>query len=300
MRSIRRSTAASFIDVRSHQATSRTPPPRSTELDADTSYQVRVRATNSRSDDGPWSLSSEGSTNKEGQRPAHASPKVNPASCANHVGDMRRQGWSSAAPVSATDTDNVLPLTYRLHGPDADSFDLQRVDPGRYGRREAWSTTHETNPTLNVTVTVSDRQGGSDARAVTITVNERARGAVGAGPPDRSRDAGINSRSLDVTWSEPENMGAGHLQLRRAVSQETAAMTSSEPLRRLPRDHQGNYCCLTDTEGTSGSDESPDARRFLRGVRAGPERRNPQRLVGGRYGEDEHRATASRTFDDRA
>ena len=37
-------------------------------------------------------------------------------------------GLVVGSPVSATDTDNVLPLTYRLQGPDADSFDLQRVD----------------------------------------------------------------------------------------------------------------------------------------------------------------------------
>ena len=38
---------------------------------------------------------------------------------------MRRRGWSSASPVVASDDDNVLPLAYQLHGPDAGSFDLQ-------------------------------------------------------------------------------------------------------------------------------------------------------------------------------
>ena len=42
-----------------------------TGLDADTSYQVRVRATNgeARLGTGPWSLVGTGSTNKEGQQP---------------------------------------------------------------------------------------------------------------------------------------------------------------------------------------------------------------------------------------
>ena len=44
------------------------------------------------------------------------------------------------------------------------------------------------SPRSNVTVTVFDGQGGSDARAVTITVTDVDRGAVDARPPYRSGD----------------------------------------------------------------------------------------------------------------
>ena len=114
-------------------------------------------------------------------------------------------GLVVGAPVSATDTDNVLPLTYRLHGPDADSFDLQ-ASSGQIRTKRGVVYDAETNPTLNVTVTVSDRQGGSDARAVTITVVNVPEAPSAPARPTVHATPG-SSRSLDVTWSEPENMG---------------------------------------------------------------------------------------------
>ena len=64
----------------------------------------------------------------------------------------------------------------------------------------------ETKPTLNVTMTVSDRQGGSDATAVTITSRTcpRRRRRPPARRFARRRES---SRSLDVSWTEPDNTG---------------------------------------------------------------------------------------------
>ena len=172
-----------------------------TDLEADTSYQVRVRATNS-AGDGPWSLSSVGSTNKEDNGlPTFA--ETDPVT--RTMLENAEPGLVVGAPVSATDTDNVLPLTYRLHGPDANSFDLQ-ASTGQIRTKRGVVYDAETNPTLNVTVTVSDGQGGSDARAVAITVvNVPEAPSAPARPTVRATSG--SSRSLDVTWSEPDNMG---------------------------------------------------------------------------------------------
>ena len=51
-----------------------------------------------------------------------------------------------------------------------------------------------------------DGQGGSDARAVTIAVNDVAE-APARRAPYRSGDGEQSSRSLDVSWTEPENTG---------------------------------------------------------------------------------------------
>ncbi len=114
-------------------------------------------------------------------------------------------GLVVGSPVSATDDDNVLPLAYRLHGPDADSFDLQ-ASTGQIRTKRGVVYDHETKPTLNVTMTVSDGQGGTDATAVTISVTD-----VPEAPskPDRPtvRATQGNSRGLDVSWKEPANTG---------------------------------------------------------------------------------------------
>ena len=170
------------------------------DLDADTSYQVRVRAMNS-AGNGPWSLSSVGSTNKKD----NALPSFNEASVGRAMLETAEAGLVVGSPVSATDTDNVLPLTYRLQGPDADLFDF-RASSGQILTKRGVTYDHERKPTLNVTVTVFDGQGGSDARAVAITVNDVAEAPATPARPT-VRATANNSRSLEVSWTEPENMG---------------------------------------------------------------------------------------------
>ena len=64
----------------------------------------------------------------------------------------------------------------------------------------------ETKPTLNVTMTVSDRQGGSDAKAVTIDVTDVPEAPSTPDRPTVRATQGL-SRSLDVSWKEPDNTG---------------------------------------------------------------------------------------------
>ena len=194
----KKSTDATFTDDDHNGMTTSTT---IADLEADTSYQVRVQATDG-ADTGPWSLSGVGSTNKKDNAlPAFGAPSVT-----RNVLENSDAGLVVGFKVSATDDDHVLPLAYELHGPDANSFDLQ-ASTGQIRTKRGVVYDFETKPTLNVTMTVSDRQGGSDATAVTINVTNvpeapstPARPTVRATPGD--------SRSLDVSWTAPDNTGA--------------------------------------------------------------------------------------------
>ena len=171
-----------------------------TGLEDDTSYQVRVRAKNG-ADTGPWSPSSVGSTNKEDNTlPTFGAPTVT-----RNVLENSDPGLVVGFRVSATDDDHVLSLIYELRGPDASSFDLQ-ASTGQIRTKRGVVYDFETKPTLNVTMTVSDRQGGSDAIAVTINVTNVPEAPSTPDRPTVRATQGL-SRSLDVSWKEPDNTG---------------------------------------------------------------------------------------------
>ena len=191
------STAVSFTD-NSHAGTNTTDT--ITGLKVDTSYQVRVRAANS-AGNGPWSLSGVGSTNKKD----NSLPTFGDASVTRNVLENSDPGLVVGSKVSATDDDHELPLSYQLHGPDADSFDLQS-STGQIRTKRGVVYDFETKRTLNVTMTVSDRQGGSDATAVMINVtNVPEAPSTPARPTVRATPG--SSRSLDVSWTAPDNTG---------------------------------------------------------------------------------------------
>ena len=172
-----------------------------TGLEVDTSYEVRVRATNNTKGDGPWSPSSVGSTNKKD----NALPTFGGGSVTRNVLENADPGLDVGFRVSATDDDNVLPLTYRLHGPDANSFDLQ-ASTGQIRTKRGVVYDFEEKPILNVTVTVSDGQGGTDATAVTVSVTDVPEQPAKPARPTVRATLG-SSRSLDVNWKEPDNTG---------------------------------------------------------------------------------------------
>ena len=173
----------------------------------------------------------------------------------------------------------MLPLTYRLHGPDADSFDLHTTiradtDEERRGLRL------RDEAQLFVTVTVSDGQGGSDATAVTINVtNVPEAPSTPARPTVRATPG--SSRSLDVTWSEPDNMGP-------AITGYDVRYREGNSGAFRTIEHEGTGTTATiapaDDISTSTDDERLTPRRLLRGVRAGRERRNRQPVVGCGHG----------------
>ena len=193
----KKTTEVSFTD-NSHTGTTTTDT--ITDLDDDTSYHVRVRATNSEGK-GPWSLSGVGATNKEdNDLPAFGDPRV-----ARNLLENSDPGLVVGGPVSATDDDHELPLIYHIHGPDANSFDLQS-STGQIRTKRGVVYDFETKPTLNVTMTVSDRQGGSDATAVTISVTDVPEAPSKPARPTVRATPG-SSRSLEVSWTAPDNTG---------------------------------------------------------------------------------------------
>ena len=184
-----------------------------TGLDPDTSYDVRVRATNS-DGDGLWSLVGTGSTNKEG----NSAPSFgeDDSMVERDVDENTPAGENVDSPVTATDGDTTT-LTYGLEGPHADLFSFDT----RSGQiRTKASLNHEdarcgyvdeaspsTECIFRVTVTVVDRAGGSDATRVHIEVDDRNEPPSAPTRPT-VRATEKSSTSLDVSWNAPENEGS--------------------------------------------------------------------------------------------
>ena len=197
-----------------------------TGLKADTSYQVRVRAKSneSRNSKGeeiaPWSLVGTGSTNKSG----NGEPSFDERGDGN--GELLTRSVDENEPAGE-DVDHEVranahvddnTLIYELGGPDADLFTID----GNGQIKQRASLNHEdprcydaTNPSdtkcyYYVTVAVFDGAGGSDARGVTIEVDDRSEAPDAPARPTVQptvRGTQKDSRSLDVSWSEPNNPG---------------------------------------------------------------------------------------------
>ena len=182
-----------------------------TGLEADTSYDVRVQATN-RDGAGLWSLVGTGSTNKEGNSP----PSFNETDSLVEldVHENTPAGENIDSPVTATDGDTTT-LTYEFDGPHADlfSFDTRSAqirtkaplnhEDARCGYVDG---ANQTQCIYRVTVIVTDGAGGSDATRVNIKVEDKDEPASAPARPT-VRATEKSSTSLDVSWDEPTNMG---------------------------------------------------------------------------------------------
>ena len=132
-------------------------------------------------------------------RAANQVPAFPPDSAERSVPEKTVAGVAIGLPVGATDADDD-PLTYTLSGDDAPSFKLNTVS-GQISTSAALD--FETKSTYQLTVSVTDGQGGSDSVAVTIqvtNVNE---------PPDRmDRPTATGGfERITVTWVPPSNPG---------------------------------------------------------------------------------------------
>ena len=220
----KKTTDTSFTDGSSVSGTTLTTT--IADLQADTSYQVRVRAKSSESLDSdskeiaPWSLVGTGSTNKAG----NGEPSIDedgdetPNDFLERLvdeNDPAGEDVDDEVRANAHVDDNTL--IYRLGGPDADLFTIN----GNGQIKQRSSLNHEdprcyddgVSPTrcyYYVTVSVFDGVGGSDARGVTIEVDDRSEAPdAPARPTVRPTVRGTqkDSRSLDVSWTEPNNPG---------------------------------------------------------------------------------------------
>ena len=208
----KKSTATDFeitvgVDIDTFPATTAT----ITGLEADTSYDVRVQATNG-DGAGLWSLVGTGSTNKEN----NSAPSFNETDSLveRDVDENTPSGENIDSPVTATDADTTT-LTYGLEGPHADlfSFDTRsgqirtKAPLNHEDARCGYDNTADrTECVYRVTVTVVDRAGGSDATRVHIEVDDREEPpSAPARPTVRATEK--SSTSLNVSWDAPENMG---------------------------------------------------------------------------------------------
>ena len=184
-------------------------------LEPDTSYQVRVQATNAEGT-GPWSYVGTGSTNKVGNSPPQSSDTT---TATRNVNENTPRGENVGGPVTATDLDTTT-LSYRLDGPDAGMFtfdtgsaqirtkvDLNHENPQcGYVDPDPDTPTSATTCTYRVTVIVVDRAGGSDATGINVQVIDRTEApTTPARPTIRAKEE--SSTSLVVTWSAPANPG---------------------------------------------------------------------------------------------
>ena len=174
---------------------------------ADTSYDVRVRANGD--GDGPWSLVGTGSTNKENNKPPRFTI-TRSTDCTTDICESMPEnespGQNVTSKLTVSDPNSLdISWTYRLGGPDADSFDF---DTSSHRIRTKRGVTYdlESKSSYGLTVTVFDGHGGSDAIGVKITLtNEEEPPAAPTRPTVRPTEK--SSTSLDVSWNAPENTG---------------------------------------------------------------------------------------------
>ena len=238
----KKSTEPSFGDTLQTSGTTTT---KFTGLDADTSYDVRVRARNS--NEGPWSFVGTGSTNKEGNSPPQSTEDSTPTT--RRVDENTPAGENVGSPVTATDGDTTT-LTYRMDGPDADLFNfnirtgqirtkapLNHEDPRCYVESNA----DDTDCTYYVTVTVVDGAGGSDATGVKIEVDDRVEPASAPARPT-VRATEKSSTSLEVSWNTPANPGPA------IVSYEVQYRKGTETFSSDGVDYKGTTATISGTD----------------------------------------------------
>ena len=177
-------------------------------LEADTAYQVSVRATSGDEGDSPWSFAAVGTTNKEGNAAPVFPPEENGE---RSILENTPAGQRVGATVTARDA-NSLTLTYSLEGRDKDSFNID----GSTGQiRTKGPLNHEGKASYSMFVVVEDGDGGSDVIGVTIAVGDVSEQPSRPAAPTVEREEddpetdGVDESTmmLKVSWVAPETTG---------------------------------------------------------------------------------------------
>ena len=111
-------------------------------------------------------------------------------------------GTAIGEPVTADFGANTA-LTHTLEGPDAESFDIDGSS-GQLRAREQVTYDFETRSTFDLIVMVTDGLGGVERIGVIVEVTNVAEPPGQLAPPEVE---GVSSRSVRVSWLEPENTG---------------------------------------------------------------------------------------------
>ncbi len=171
-----------------------------TELNANTTYEVQVRATNDEGT-GPWSMSGEGTTSAA---PNNAPAFTAGATTTRAVDENAAADVAFDDPVVATDDDSGDMLSYSLSGTDAASFAV--VDSSGQLKTKA-ALDYEAKSSYSVTLTARDGSGGMDSIAVTVNVND-VKEPPGTPDAPMVEVASTDGHTLlDVTWTAPSNTG---------------------------------------------------------------------------------------------
>ena len=174
-------------------------------LTPNTSYEVRVRATNAEGD-GVWSPSGTGQTNAED----NAAPTFNEGgsttrTLAETIGDATVGGAADiGTPVSATDPDTGDTLTYVLLGADRDKFTFD-TSSGQIRTKVGENYDYEARTRYSVTVAVNDGTV-TVSSTVTINVTDQDEPPLVMNKPVVTATAN-STTSLEVSWTEPPNPG---------------------------------------------------------------------------------------------
>ena len=182
-------------------------------LEPQTQYEVRVRATNGEGtpgeDDnnvawGDWSPLRRGTTGGSNVRPVFSNTD---SLITLEVAENTRSGQNVGSAVDATDADRGNRLTYSLEGPGKDSFTI--ASTGQIRTTSGVTYDYESRQSYSVTVKVDDgqRKGNSvSTKSVSIDVEDRDEPPSTPSAPSVVAMAG-STDSVRVSWNEPDNTG---------------------------------------------------------------------------------------------
>ena len=139
-----------------------------TELTANTTYQVQVRAINDEGT-GSWSASGTGKTSagSENDLPAFDAGQSATLTLRENTTQV---GFNIGGPLTVIDIDSTT-FTYSLEGADADSFDID-MSTGQIKTKSGVTYDFESKRSYSLMVKVEDNHGGSSTIAVTINIED--------------------------------------------------------------------------------------------------------------------------------
>ena len=171
--------------------------PSYTPVDGDVGYHLRATASYT-DGHGPGKTAQAASTQAV-QAGANRPPEFDSATAAREVPENTEAGENIGAPVTAADPDTSDTQTYTLEGADADSFDIDSAS-GQIQTKSGVTYDHETKSSYSVTVKADDKNGGTAAIDVTITVTDVDE------PPEF--DSATATREVPENTEAGENIGA--------------------------------------------------------------------------------------------